>query len=829
VNTKKKFCAKLIPCKAAAYHHTLAERRQAMKTRVNVLLTCIALAVAAMMVTDACAEMQYDTGPPFKLEALTKATMKIEGTGKQGTFYEPKNPYNIFINYELGMHCVAFDISYCCIIPPYNSIQAQAVKSGIQGASPRLLSPDDKVKLRYWVRDNSYSEGNKMRYWQILKDVDGDGKMSDPNDNIANYVWKHLFIYKDLKGTLPENPEQSKRLHVGQEIPVNIDAGPSGKPLAGGYLDYAGKNGGNIVFTDSMIPQVKNIPIKLTSSYIWDALGLPLTAFYDSRRKGTIRSVRERDFQPYQYSTVQLHDDEGTPLKVGGKPVEFFGTNSVDIASCSYCHSGQGVAATMSRKSGISLFDKEYTYWKTKYPDSSEYFSRLSAAPIDILELHDKSFKTDFLKHYDPNVASNRLGAVGVVNCTDCHGDNISGNLQTPRPGTTGYPPVKGRPLTEAVHAVHARFVPMPDKAGRTQNCQACHPSHWSESAMNIPGNNPYDIVDREGNPRFSNADLRTSGGGCFLRRDAHANPHAKPPFFLNEIGNWYLNEVSMKDENGKTTKPLRGLYCTNCHNHLTQELYLYDDLDEAVSQKGKTLRDKPIQDVIAAVAKGDSKRFKDYFADPVVGAAGDPLASYWTRKETVLLKATKDKAGNPVPHAWNANQGTPVAYADAAGGSVWWLSAGLPHCANCHQAPFVESEGGAYFPIDQPNKYALFRFSKAHHNIACQSCHESMHCLYPVRYDGPKETVDLTSHEQALQFSPDNEYAGPVTCAACHAVNEKGVPVELIETEYGNDYWASVVFMHFMREGDQEMSVAQLVKKYPYAAARKIVAKAFE
>ncbi len=29
---------------------------------------------------------------------------------------------------------------------------------------------------------------------------------------------------------------------------------------------------------------------------------------------------------------------------------------------------------------------------------------------------------------------------------------------------------------------------------------------------------------------------------------------------------------------------------------------------------------------------------------------------------------------------------------------------------------------------------------------------------------------ADLTSHEQALQFSPDGKYAGPVTCAACHS-----------------------------------------------------------
>ena len=36
-------------------------------------------------------------------------------------------------------------------------------------------------------------------------------------------------------------------------------------------------------------------------------------------------------------------------------------------------------------------------------------------------------------------------------------------------------------------------------------------------------------------------------------------------------------------------------------------------------------------------------------------------------------------------------------------------------------------------------------------------------------------KTVDFTSHEQALQFSPDGKYASSVTCAACQTVTGKG------------------------------------------------------
>jgi mono/diheme cytochrome c family protein len=85
-------------------------------------------------------------------------------------------------------------------------------------------------------------------------------------------------------------------------------------------------------------------------------------------------------------------------------------------------------------------------------------------------------------------------------------------------------------------------------------------------------------------------------------------------------------------------------------------------------------------------------------------------------------------------------------------------------------------------------------------------------------------QTVDLTSHEQALQFSPNGKYAGPVTCPACHTVNEKGIPVQLSGTEYYDDYWSSVVLIHFMREGDQKLAVSELMKKHPHRRAGEIV-----
>jgi hypothetical protein len=790
-----------------------------MKDKARVPRPLLCLVAALVMAANhgaAAPPPPPGASPPFSLSRLKPVP------GREGRLFDPMEPFAVFINYELGMHCVGFDVSYCCVIPPYNSIQAQAVRTSEAGGKPTLLTPEDGVSLHYSMRDNSYSEGNKMRYWGAAKDVDGNGDLGDAGDTMANYVWTHLFIYKDLEGTLPDGWSESSRRHVGRQLQVPVDAGPTGQGLAGGLLSWSGPTGGNKVFTDSMIPEVKNVPLTLTASYIWDALGLPLTAFNDSRRAGSIRTVTETDFQPYQVSVVKLRDKDGKPLPLTGR-TEFFGTNPVDFPNCYHCHSGHGVAAELARKQGLTRFDQEYAYWAKTTPDMSEFMRRQAQTTIGILELHDSLQKTDFLREYDPEASVNRLGSVGPVSCADCHGDNISGNLRSPRPGATGYEVTKASALAEAVHRSHLALVPMPDKAGRTQSCQACHPTHWQPPAMNEPSN-PHHVTDANGNPRFSEGDVRVAGGGCYLRRDAHANPAAEPPFFLNALGRWYLDEVSRRDEMGHPVEQMRGLYCTNCHNKLSQALYVADDLSDAATQRGTTLRDEPVSELVRAVAGGDAKAFRTRFADPVVGAENDPLVTFYSEHTgATLVRASKGPAGRLELAAWNASEGDPVPYGSAAAGKDWWLSAGEPHCADCHVAPFVESLGGGYFPIDQPSKYSLYRYSKAHGHIACQSCHESIHGLYPVRFEGADRTVDLTTHEQALQFSPDGEYAGPVTCATCHRVNAHGVPVQLQGTGYENDYWASVVLQHLMREGDPKLPVGQLVEKFPYRKSRAI------
>ena len=136
------------------------------------------------------------------------------------------------------------------------------------------------------------------------------------------------------------------------------------------------------------------------------------------------------------------------------------------------------------------------------------------------------------------------------------------------------------------------------------------------------------------------------------------------------------------------------------------------------------------------------------------------------------------------------------VPYDAATHGRDYWLSPGAPHCADCHAAPFVEGQGGVAFPINQPGKYSLMRYSKGHAGLACQACHESIHGLYPVTPD-----VDVTTYEQAPQYNPDGTH-GPLKCASCHQTDQAGVPLIAKDKTYkgkaiAGDYDAAVAWIH--------------------------------
>ena len=592
---------------------------------------------------------------------------------KQGfDAYVPEEPqptpgpadYRIFVNYELGMHCTGFDFSYCCVLPPYNSIQAQVVRVG---EPPVLLSdhaPDDpavviepdtgrRLRLRYRVVDNAFSEFAKLSYWAPKYDIDGDGNNRETGETVNNAYWTHLYLYDGLDGGNPTatSRDGDKRFVGLGTLQVRRDHGPTGAAMAGGDLTSSGTTG-TVVLTKS--PVLDNVPICLTNPGIWEALGLPVTPFLDSEREGkSFRTLVEEDIQPFQVAEVSLVDaTSGEPVRgTDAGVVRFTGTEPIDLPACLNCHARP--RANGAYPPVAAQVEAERSYWLSI--DASPWVADLKAAAISILGIHDAKHGTDFTADYHAEGSANRLGRDPVL-CQKCHADNVVGVLAggavvdhdgklvvvdyanvdggylpaagrgavraelTPTPAQAAayrrrlaaVKPLPGRvglalpPLTEAIHRAHQRHSPLPDGAGRSGACQGCHPAHRADRSLAS-----YPIADDGSNP-YATGDNRDAAGGCFVGRDVHSNPGkdadgAGTPEHLNAIGRWLQANVSRtgEDQDGDGLgDTFRGLWCTHCHSPVSRLLYQSDRLRPGgafTPAPEETLRD----DSLEAIANG--------------------------------------------------------------------------------------------------------------------------------------------------------------------------------------------------------------------------------
>lgn len=541
--------------------------------------------------------------------------------------------------------------------------------------------------------------------------------------------------------------------------------------------------------------------------------------------------VREQSVQPYQVARVSLVDAvTGSPiLDSTGREVYFSGTNPIDVPNCANCHSNENVNGDHPEIFG--RVQAEMRYWQSV--GAADWYARQKATSISILSLHDKKHGTRFTDRYAEAATSNRLGRGSVI-CQKCHADNVIGvlgagtvvhradrvvaiedrsriDLAAPRgkaveylDGLNANVPPDGTlipPLTEAIHGMHLRVRPMPDGKMRTGSCQGCHPAHRFDRDMK-----GYPIT-ADGRNAFSGApgslgdDNRDAAGGCFVRRDVHSNPQRRRELVsasarLNSIGTWLRDHVSQ--QNGR----FKGLWCTNCHSGVSKELYKHDRLapGEAFGpDPGHTIRGRSLDEIAATLKMSPAELAAQL--DPKVNLDGSghdigPGSAGWRSAKAGRENApigviatdgqnpvtTKDADGDisvalldPDPNRvdrYKDRRGVAPPYDAATQGRDYWLSPGVPHCADCHAAPFVEGQGGLAYPINQPGKYSSMRYSKGHAGLACQACHESIHGLYPVTPD-----VDLTTYRQAAQLNPDGTH-GPLKCGTCHQdVNGLGVP----------------------------------------------------
>ncbi|MFN2203852.1 MAG: hypothetical protein ACK2UO_21835, partial [Caldilineaceae bacterium] len=572
----------------------------------------------------------------------------------------------------------------------------------------------------------------------------------------------------------------------------------------GNVLTFSGDTG-TVVYTQMKV--LENLPIMLTSPRIWEALGLPLTPFEDSIgffAPGGPGSVDEDSIRPFVAMKAQLYDyatDEPV-MASNDQPVIGFGSAPIDIPNCERCHSapaavcadplesypctGSGVVdvnvnspAYVRRQDGPkpyygpaseslqAMVDMEIAYWKTIYPSlltGSDWYARLKGAAVSIEVMHDYDNGTDFTSNYPATgnplglpgdkaalVQNTRMGHEAVI-CQKCHADNVIAVVKSASKGSPGGPPVEA--MSEAIHNAHrvksaGGPIVFNDSFGRFGGCQGCHPSHRSDGVMdNYP-------LTYGGDNAFADSDNRLGGGGCFVGRDVHSNilkdVDANTDSHLNAVGDWLLEQVAL----GGGEHEWRGIWCTNCHTQLSQEIWRTEDCDDLIN--GDCLsnpRGEPTLGAIAsavgvseeqAIAWLDPKSdpfdptqpYPGYSADfsqaiwngnidypdadiatieigpngavGTLDADGDlsvNILSFCTTPDCVSRinnnKGDEDQWRHPESGSVDgvagfintANIAMAVPFSVADDARDHWLAPGEPHCADCHAAPFTEQSG---------------------------------------------------------------------------------------------------------------------------------------
>ena len=173
-----------------------------------------------------------------------------------------------------------------------------------------------------------------------------------------------------------------------------------------------------------------------------------------------------------------------------------------------------------------------------------------------------------------------RLGAESVI-CQKCHADNVIAVVKSGTVDPAGNFPIP--PISEALHWNHRNQsenngpIVFNDSLGRDGGCQGCHPAHRSDGVMdNYP-------ITLGGNNIEADGDNRLAPGGCFVGRDVHSNPlkdvdGAETPSHLTAVGSW-LNGNDVANDSGED----RGIWCTNCHSQLSQEIWRTEDCNDLV------------------------------------------------------------------------------------------------------------------------------------------------------------------------------------------------------------------------------------------------------
>jgi len=470
----------------------------------------------------------------------------------------------------------------------------------------------------------------------------------------------------------------------------------------GNVLTFSGDQG-TVVFTQMKV--LENLPIMLTSPRIWEALGLPLTTFEDTIDFFSDPGLVDEDsVRPYVAMKAQLYDYDplapdgagAATLDASNNPVIGFGTAPIDIPNCERCHSnpadgtmidnsvaeGGGTLTVVNSPNNdpgqYALVQQEYNFWSSLYnidtlSGDSDWYPRLKSAAISILVAHDTQHGTSFTANYPtcgsdamppsscgPNPTLTRLGH-DAVTCQRCHADNVIAVVKSASCGAgseTGTDPCAAGtlipPITEAVHNNHAGTstggpIAFTDSLGRDGSCQGCHPAHRSNGSMagypiTLAGANLYALADNRG-----------ASGGCFVGRDVHSNPGkdsdgAETPEHLNVVGQWLATNVS------NTPTENTGIWCTNCHSQLSQQIWKAENMADLVNGVGLDNPRGAVSMAALAAAIGTTEPQAISWLDPKDTNPTDETTAIWAPDPGLCDYVASVATSSPVDPAQDAN-----------------------------------------------------------------------------------------------------------------------------------------------------------------------------
>ncbi len=470
------------------------------KPPVNPMFPRLCLAAGLIVLLTGCGEHEGPGGP-------------------SGTSPVTSKNYRVLAANDLGMHCADKDDQIFSILPPFNVVHAQVVKTGANGANPRLLTDSD-IEVAYQAASNP-------------DDPFGANSINTTSQNL-NGIFKSNFWQQNADGKTTIGGAAYARLYpagvLGNFEPIPVDTGipvPDAAQLpalAATQQHMPGKNNTAQPFTrfDKDLYFFAKFPFGgVFQSVNWFAAdGIPMLPVDDQGREN-----------PYPLMRILAKD------KTSGKALA-----STDVvlpiaseADCQNCHAdpsdhGNGLGSTFASVSFNVIAAAD-----APGPEKLQ-----NAAKINILRLHDAKFGAQYTSSIDGSPAvcdaaadpndPDCLANQTPVQCSQCHYSPAldlaqTGPIDEPEQGVKGRQQKRHISMSRAMHYSHAQFkqadgspvfplMPAPNDPRRTtgpkvndfelgvlrETCYQCHPGKRTQCLRGAMFNGGVICQDCHGN-----------------------------------------------------------------------------------------------------------------------------------------------------------------------------------------------------------------------------------------------------------------------------------------------------------------------------------------